>query len=192
MLMRLLVWAWTFILGGVFIVAATAKWFDPDGLTRVLSKTLGRLSPKACRRATVAIASAEAIVGMLCFLAGFSRFTTMSCFGLSLILLSTFTIWMIWVLSWRYEVTCACFGNLSSRLSYRTLARNLILVILTSVFASILGSHSFSDYLPLQQVLILAATASGFLMSMTSCWLVHTKLASSKQVVERLKRLEGM
>lgn len=113
------------ILGLVFVVSGTAKFFDLPTFRDVL-QDFGILSNSLLVFVSIAIPCAELVPGLLLLLGLWTRYAS----AVIICLLFIFIIAIIPIISTSKQIDCGCFGPLmQSRISIDLLIRDVLLLL---------------------------------------------------------------
>lgn len=149
------------LLAILFVFSAVGKGLDSNGFAGALAVTGFRDSIIKPLEKIVPGAEVGLALALVC---GTARSRQLAIIA-SILLLATFSAWMITVVARGQHVSCACFGSKGALIGWITVARNVVLigVALTALF---LSGHSSTLGLPLTIPGIATAAGSALLVAL--------------------------
>jgi hypothetical protein len=150
-------------IAATFLLAATGKILRPSQFEFALG-SLG-LTNSARAQLQIEIPLIEIAVAAAVLFATTSSLAV--AFGLAVALIAAFTVWMVWVTAHGLAMTCGCFGTGSGEVGRRTIARNVVLIVLSGsgfVFSMKISSP-LPEPTPLMAVVV---SASGLVLMLVA------------------------
>lgn len=129
------------VLAIIFLLAATGKILHTEQFAATLR--LSHLPGAVVQFISVLIPILELVLAATLVLST-ARSLTVTMVA-ALVLLSVFTIWMIWVYARGLRLTCSCFGASGSDVGLRSITRNGVLIVVAAI-GVFLSTHALSPF----------------------------------------------
>lgn len=175
-------------LAGVLLYAGIAKTFATDAFRSTL---VASGIPKTFAASLVRSAPGLEMALALLLVMGSSTVLAVS-FALTAALFGVFAAWVLLVLARGLQISCACFGRKSHKVTVLTFARNLVL--LTAAIAGALGALRTGTFLipALSLSTVIAGTSAMAAAALgAAAWLAKNELVLSRNDARLMAAEEG-